>query len=121
MLHDPRQQSTCDALIQRLRIASFPNCVDSLFARIDRLALDTDSHFDRSGLHSFSSFNFRMQRAEDPAFDSAFEIVMSSPLPCSKEHAASQILGIFNRGDNSVSRQVSLGVLLLVSSVLSAA
>lgn len=121
MLHGPRQQPTCDMRAQRLRIAGFPNSMDSLFARIDRLALDTDWHFDRSGLNCFSSFDFRMQRAADPAFDSAFEIVMSSSLPCSKEHAALQILGLFDRGDNSVSRQVSLGVLLLAPPLLSVA
>lgn len=56
----------------------------TLTMRLDQLALDTDWHFERAGLTDAHSFTYRMERTVDPLFDAAFEIVMSSSLPCSK-------------------------------------
>lgn len=71
----------------------------SLTTCIDRLALDADWHFDRVGLTDAKSFTFRTQRVADAMLEPAFEIVMSSSLPCSKEQAASLIVLSFERDD----------------------
>lgn len=79
----------------------------SLSERIERLALDTDRHFDRAGLTGSDSFSFRTQRAVDSRWGPAYEISMSSSVASSKELAASSILRSFVCDDACISRQVS--------------
>lgn len=87
----------------------------SLPMRMDRLAVDTDWHFARVGLNDSNSFTYRTQRVFDPTFDQAFETVMSSSLPCTKEHAASMIVRYFygNHKNGRYVRQTALTIPLL--------
>lgn len=78
----------------------------TLSLRLDRLALSTDWHFERAGLTNSNSFTYRTERMVDPRFDSSFEIVMSSSLPCSKEQAASLMLKFLCDGDRHGFTQV---------------
>lgn len=93
MLHTPHPSRSS------LRHQGHANYETSLAMCMDRLALDADWHFDRMGLTVSNSFTFRTQSVGDAILDSAFEIVMSSSLPCSKEQAASLIVLSFERDD----------------------
>lgn len=81
--------------IQPNQLPGLYHTLASLPMRMDRLAMDTDWHFARVGLNDSNSFTYRTQRVLDQTFDQAFEIVMSSSLPCTKEHAAAMIVRYF--------------------------
>lgn len=93
--------------------------VDSLWAVLERLAVNTDLYFDRAGLNDSHSFTFRTQRVEDPSVDCAFETTMSSLVPCSKEQGTSLIVQFFDLNEKHDSRKVRLPPTMLLAHLLS--